>query len=83
MPGKRNKRHDQRPNRDTTFVVPARQLEVDVTGLSAEVEVAPAAGPVPPVAAPKAGPPVRRGRAGGVGRGQSNRSARQYAFRRS
>ncbi|RKR87696.1 hypothetical protein BDK92_1988 [Micromonospora pisi] len=41
---------------------------------------APAA-PLP--VAPKSGPPLRNGRSGGVGRGQSARPARQYAFRRS
>jgi hypothetical protein len=35
----------------------------------------------PPV--PKAGPPVRGGRFGGVGRGQGAPQARRYAFRRS
>ncbi|MFK3983978.1 hypothetical protein ACI2K4_26875 [Micromonospora sp. NPDC050397] len=90
MPGKRNKRPDQRPKVDSTFAVPARPPKVDLTRLSDAVEVPTPAGPVPPVTvspvavtAPKAGPPVRGSRTGGVGRGQGNRSARQYAFRRS
>ena len=84
MPGKRNSRTNQQSTRGTAFAVPAEPSELDVTRPATPVELPVTGDPAAlPPAAPKAGPPVRGGRAGGVGRGQSARPARQYAFRRS
>ncbi|MEV4625237.1 hypothetical protein AB0J90_02945 [Micromonospora sp. NPDC049523] len=84
MPGKRDSRSNRQRKSGAAFAVPVEQRELDVTGKLGPIEVPETGEPASPApAAPKAGPPVRGGRSGGVGRSQAARSTRQYAFRRS
>ncbi|WP_329103307.1 hypothetical protein OG792_26385 [Micromonospora sp. NBC_01699] len=85
MPGKSHSRTNGQRKQGVAFVVPAQEREHgDVTGVLGPIEVPETGEPVSlPPAAPKAGPPVRGGRSGGVGRSQGTRPTRQYAFRRS
>ncbi|WP_326556288.1 hypothetical protein [Micromonospora sp. NBC_01796] len=84
MPGKRHSRSNGQRTGGAAFAVPAEQREPDLTGKLGPIEVPETGAPAAAASsAPKAGPPVRGGRSGGVGRSQAARSTRQYAFRRS